>query len=234
MANGVWKDADNDGIREYCRSGSWSQTACIYTSASCLPTAYTTPLSGECKNYLAECVGDCKSNCQGYLAECCNLVACSNNPLGHYCKADCSCGCRNDADCPSGKHCNADGVCVECTKDDDCKDASGNWRYDPVNHTKIVCDCPSGSCTYPPPPTGSDDYTCKPLPSCRTTTDDCADGWCCDRETVIPKGSGSCVKGIYSANSTYLCDPPEWNSGEASKKQSLLDLLLSFFFNPFS
>ncbi|MBO3840612.1 MAG: hypothetical protein JTT17_07355 [Candidatus Brockarchaeota archaeon] len=129
----------------------------------------------------------------------------------------------------------AEGRCssVECTKDDDCKDASGNWRYDPVNHTKIVCDCPSGSCSLKK----DNDYTCKPLPSCKTTRDDCAPGWCCTADPILPAECkdfiGSCVsQGNMRCNNKYLCDPPEWNSGEASKKKSLLELILSF--NPFS
>ncbi|MEM3465390.1 MAG: hypothetical protein QW566_02850, partial [Candidatus Jordarchaeales archaeon] len=135
--------------------------------------------------------------------------------------------CRQRTD---GKIRCADGRCVECTKDDDCKDASGNWRYDPVNHTKIVCDCPSGSCSYKPK---VNDYTCKALPKCEKNGD-CAPGWCCVADPTGPDSSKPiCVsQGIYSANPKYLCDPPGWNSEEASKKQSLLDLLLSFFFNP--
>ncbi|MEM2250266.1 MAG: hypothetical protein QXP16_06180 [Candidatus Bathyarchaeia archaeon] len=115
-----------------------------------------------------------------------------------------------------------------CYSDEDCKDASGNWRYDPVNHTKIVCDCPSASCSYPPGEGKKDDYTCKPLPKC-DVNEQCAPGWCCDKEIGY---DGNCVKGIHPANSMYLCDPPEWNSGEVSKKKSLLELILSF--NPFS
>ncbi|MEM5773107.1 MAG: hypothetical protein QXL86_02665, partial [Candidatus Aenigmatarchaeota archaeon] len=90
--------------------------------------------------------------------------------------------CRQRTD---GKIRCADGRCVECTKDDDCKDASGNWRYDPVNHTKIVCDCPSGSCSYKPK---VNDYTCKALPKCEKNGD-CAPGWCCVADPTGPDSS---------------------------------------------
>ena len=87
-----------------------------------------------------------------------------------------------------------------CCSDDDC---SG---YDPDTHTKIVCDRPSGSCSYPAPSRGSDDYTCKALPSCSDNSQ-CDPNYCCDTIT----GSKKCKSEgtiINYGGKSYLCDPP--------------------------
>jgi len=117
-----------------------------------------------------------------------------------------------------------------CCNDNNCRDASGNYRYDPEKHTKIVCDSPSGS--YPHDPTKPYTYTCKPKPSC-FVAEDCEDTWCCDRDETLPsscRGSGSCVeRGTRRCDNKYLCDPPE-GFDLASKLR--FDFLLKF--NPFS
>jgi hypothetical protein len=125
-------------------------------------------------------------------------------------------------------HC-VDGRCG-CTSDNDCKDANGNYRYDPVSHTKIVCECPSG-CTL----TGSS-YTCKPKGSC-SAPEDCEDTWCCTKDLSLPlecrDTTGVCVsQGNLRCNNKYLCDPPEGFVNSANKQLTLLDFLLNF--NPFS
>jgi hypothetical protein len=115
-----------------------------------------------------------------------------------------------------------------CCNDDDCKDASGKYRYDPVRHTKIVCDSPSGS--YEPK---ENTYTCRALRSC-SKAEDCDDTWCCTSE-ILPSSDpnyGKCwQRGIYTNNPKYLCDPPE-GFDLANKQLTLLDFLLNF--NPFS
>jgi len=119
-----------------------------------------------------------------------------------------------------------DGKCG-CLSDDDCKDASGKYRYDPVRHTKIVCDSPSGS--YPHDPTQPYTYACKPKPSC-SVAEDCADGWCCYTPEI--GGDRTCQQqGTIKSyqGKSYLCDPPE-EFDSSAKKLSLLDFLA----NPFS
>jgi hypothetical protein len=70
----------------------------------------------------------------------------------------------------AGICCNQDcKVGGNCCNDNDCKDASGKYRYDPVSHTKIVCDSPSGS--YEPK---QNTYTCRAKPSC-SVPEDCDD-----------------------------------------------------------
>lgn len=81
-------------------------------------------------------------------------------------------------------------------------------------------------------------YTCKPKGTCANNTD-CAPDWCCTADPALgadKESPGSCsynsTNPIYK--SKYLCDPPGWNSEEASERKSLLELILNFFFNPFS
>ena len=142
----------------------------------------------------------------------------SNGITTYYCVYDPSSGWKWSGSRPSGF----------CCSDDDC---SG---YDPDTHTKMVCDCPSGSCSYPAPPQGSDDYTCKALPSCSDNSQ-CDPNYCCVDDPNGPKpGTGKCVgKGIYSDNPKYLCDPPDWTSGEAEKQvkssENIFELIIDFF-----
>lgn len=108
-----------------------------------------------------------------------------------------------------------------CNKDDDCK------GYDPVTHTKYVCECPDSSkCSI----TGNS-YTCKPKGSCSAPSD-CVDGWCCSTPDI--GGGGTCQKqGTIKSyqGKSYLCDPPGFTSS-VNKQLTLLDFLLKF--NPFS
>ncbi|MEM2127759.1 MAG: hypothetical protein QXH67_06020 [Candidatus Bathyarchaeia archaeon] len=94
-----------------------------------------------------------------------------------------------------------------------------NWcsGYDPNSHTKIVCDCPSPSCTFSPK---VNDYTCKALTKCEKN-EDCAPDWCCTADPALgadKESPGSCS--YSSANpiykNKYICDPPSWNSEESS------------------
>jgi len=119
-------------------------------------------------------------------------------------------------------HC-VDGKCG-CLSDNDCKDANGKYRYDPVSHTKIVCDSPSGS--YEPK---ENTYTCRALRSC-SKPEDCEDTWCCDTITGAKdcKSRGTILN---VGGKSYLCDPPE-GFDLANKQLTLLDFLLKF--NPFS
>jgi hypothetical protein len=121
-----------------------------------------------------------------------------------------------------------------CCNDNDCKDANGKYRYDPVSHTKIVCNCPAGSSGCSMSDSLKPYYTCQPLPSC-SKAEDCEDTWCCTSE-ILPSSDpnyGKCwQRGIYTNNPKYLCDPPEGFVSSTNKKLSLLDFLLKF--NPFS
>jgi len=140
---------------------------------------------------------------------------------------DCD-GAKDCADtyCKGVKNPNTNVVC--CQSDDDCKDANGKDRYDPVSHTKIVCDSPSGS--YEPK---ENTYTCQPLRSC-SKAEDCEDTWCCVTPNIDSNSAnqGKCwQRGIYTNNPKYLCDPPE-GFDLAKKQLTLLDFLLKF--NPFS
>ena len=142
----------------------------------------------------------------------------------------------NSTNCGVSKLCN--GITYYCvndgergvwstTKPDFCCSDADCTGYDSNTHLKLVCNCPSNSCSYP---TGAYDYICKPLPKC-DINNQCAPGWCCDGDpNVTPKGSGNCVQGIYSAN--YLCDPPGWsNEKTVDEKQAnnLFDFILNFF-----
>lgn len=104
-----------------------------------------------------------------------------------------------------------------------CSDANCNG-FDSVTHTKMVCDCPDAGCSLP----GSS-YSCKPL-TCRTNFD-CDNKYCCDKEVG---GSGNCTSQGTIYASKYLCDPPGWSSNEESPKYQFVNLILPFFFNPFS
>jgi hypothetical protein len=106
---------------------------------------------------------------------------------------------------------------VECINDNNCKDASGKDRYDPVSHTKIVCDTST--------------YTCQPKGSC-SVPEDCEDTWCCYTRQM--GGDDTCQRqGTIKSyqGKSYLCDPPE-GFDLAKKQLTLLDFLLKF--NPFS
>ncbi|MEM5879107.1 MAG: hypothetical protein QXU74_01265, partial [Candidatus Aenigmatarchaeota archaeon] len=140
-------------------------------------------------------------------------TACSvNNQNGICCNQECR--ICNSTYCGSSLSCGSTYYCVYennqwkwktskpsnfCCSDENCKDAQGNWRYDPVNHTKIVCDCPSGSCSYPSGEGKKDDYTCKPLPKC-DVNEQCAPGWCCTADPAL--GADKEAPGSCSYNST--------------------------------
>jgi hypothetical protein len=125
----------------------------------------------------------------------------------------------------AGICCNQDcKVGGNCCNDNDC---SG---YNPTTHTKMVCECPSGSPTCSL--TGSS-YSCKPKPTCADTKIDCDDKWCCDKEVG---GTGNCVSQGTIYSSKYLCDPPGWSGETSTKIQSnnLISIVLNFFANLFS
>lgn len=111
-----------------------------------------------------------------------------------------------------------------CCSDTDC---SG---YDPLSHLKLVCDCPSASCSYPNPPTGTDDYRCKPLPKC-DINEQCAPNWCCTADPALPAeckdAIGSCVnEGNMRCNNRYLCDPPEWSNEKTLDEKQTNNFLI--------
>ena len=113
-----------------------------------------------------------------------------------------------------------------CCSDADC---SG---YDPSSHTKLVCDCPSASCSLHE----YNNYRCKPLRKC-DINEQCAPNWCCTADPALPTeckdAIGSCVnEGNIRCNNRYLCDPPGWsNEKTLDEKQTnnLFDLILNFF-----
>jgi len=125
----------------------------------------------------------------------------------------------------NGSRC-VDGKCG-CASDEDCK-VDGKWQYDPVTHTRIVCDCPFPECSLKI----EKDFTCKPLEGCYQNLD-CEEGYCCDRDPSIDikcRGIGKCVKaGTVICNNKYLCDPPNFSEN----KRNLLNLLELTKLNPF-
>jgi hypothetical protein len=82
----------------------------------------------------------------------------------------------------TGWQCKYTETAVQCCGDTDCT------GYDPTTHTKLVCECPSGSPTCSI--TGTS-YTCKPKPKCAANAGECASGYCCDADSGIG-GSGDC------------------------------------------
>ena len=174
----------------------------------------------------------CDTDCQGIKFVCGNTLYDSIGTCPPIKTADCPQDCKKDG--YDGGNCETcgggPGVCVcwkslECTSDENCT------GYDPNTHTKLVCECPAGppTCTYK-----GNSYSCVPLQSC-SSNDQCDEGFCCDADPNGPGGSGQCVsKGIYSTNSQYLCDPPNWVSVESEdiqveKSKSFWDILISFF-----
>jgi hypothetical protein len=166
-----------------------------------------------------------------------------------------------DNDCDGLKDCrdpgckgvqNPDTGTVCCQSNSDCPSK---------NNTKGKCDSPFGTDN---PETPGYTYTCYWLPcasddecvsgtycycgicSSTFTSAGCLSGECCDRGyggTVI----GQCVsKGTIRniGSVSYLCDPPEWNSGEenpeiknesneSKDKKNIFESILSFFYSFF-
>ena len=213
-----------------------SKCSCCGLDTGC-PTCGTGNCAGNkmCGSYA------CNSTCNSW-----NKVFCCNSTHSGWCSGvsdpvpvcdrcsyagyeSCSAKTRYyNGQCTGSGTCSYSTQGVGCCNDNDCT------GYDPVTHTKMVCDCPSADCSYPDPPTGKDDYTCKPKPSCANTKIDCDDKYCCDYEVG---GSGNCVKQGTIYGSTQLCDPPEWKTTEGSKNiqsNDLVSKILNFFSNLFS
>ena len=120
-----------------------------------------------------------------------------------------------------------------CCSDNNC---SG---YDPDKHTELVCDCPKSECSYPSPPIGEDDYTCKPKRAC-ASNDECAPDYCCvDNPSGVTSpntGTGECKPKGSVVNNKYFCDPPEWKveNGSTKTESNLFSLIFNFFSNLFS
>jgi hypothetical protein len=152
-----------------------------------------------------------------------------------------------DYDCKGVQNPNTGVIC--CQSDSDCPSK---------NNIKGKCDSPYGT---DDPDTLGYTYTCywKPCKSdsecvsgtycycgvCSSTftSAGCDAGKCCNRG--YGEGApGSCVSGgtIYNSGSiSYLCDPPEWNSGEENSdikneskaKKNIFESILSFFYSFF-
>lgn len=92
-----------------------------------------------------------------------------------------------------------------------CSDSECPVDNDPNSDTYGVkgrCDCPESNCTYPAPPLGKDDYTCK-WQSCRSSLD-CDANLCCEwdiKEDANNDGDyDDCVDiGSISESKVYLC-----------------------------
>lgn len=67
---------------------------------------------------------------------------------------------------------------------------------------------------------------------------ECGTNYCCIADPNGPGGGINCTgQGIYSANTKYLCDPPEWKTTGSSKNvqsNDLISKILNFFSNLFS
>ena len=130
-----------------------------------------------------------------------------------------NCSTRRD-----GNRC-VEGKCG-CASDEDCK-VDGKWQYDPVTHTRIVCDCPFPECTLHI----NNDFTCKPSPfPCRFNWE-CEEGYCCTKDPSIDikcrmEVVAQCVKAGTIICNKYLCDPPNFSEN----KKNLLELIR---INPF-
>jgi hypothetical protein len=178
------------------------------------------PLNNEDGNPWQECFDGYDNDCDGYKD--CADPGCKGvqNPnTGTIC-------CQSDSDCPSKN--NIKGKCRS-------PQGSGGPPYDYTCVWPQTCqqdsECVSGAYCY----CGVCSYS--------FTSAGCPNGQCCDRGyggTSI----GQCVsKGTIRniASISYLCDPPEWNSGEenpeikneSKDKKNIFESILSFFYSFF-
>jgi len=205
------KDVDNDELIDCCNSTS------DCTGGGCFQIAGPKAVPDVCQNctttYCSAGASNCLNNKCLYTVTCgntCQEVVCwdgrdnDNDGL-----TDCV-----DPDC-AGRNTTNDAIC--CQKDSDCP---------AVNNTKGKCDSPYGTDN---PDTSGYTYTCYWKP-CKSDPE-CVDGACCVTSTQDSNqaNQGKCVsKGIYSNNSTWLCDPPEWHASK-TKTQNVFELILDFF-----
>jgi hypothetical protein len=158
---------------------------------------------------------------------------------GNDCDGSKDCG---DYSCRGVQNPNTGVIC--CQSDSDCP---------PRNNIKGKCDT-TGAVTNKPYtcywPKCSQDSDCVSGTYCYCgacsssfTSEGCPSGQCCDRN-YGGTGVGQCViagtiKNIGSVS--YLCDPPEWNSGEenleikseSKDKKNVFESILSFFYSFF-
>jgi hypothetical protein len=140
---------------------------CDTSSGQCVPCVKDEQCTQQglrvCDTALNQCV-----QC-GVTGDCANGQTCE--PTSHTCVASCADG----GACPSGTNCNTQGVCVGCTGNSDCANAS----------TGHVCNTGSGQCVQ-----CIDDTTCSyPTRRCNLATDTCVQcltGSDCDEHVCIP------------------------------------------------
>ena len=204
--------------------GSWGSNACNSVDKTCCSNNQ----QGTCTDGTLDIITGFSINpiCTS-LSSCSDLCFSSNKT--RYYNGACTGGLGST--CSYGSQ-----QSVDCCNDNDCT------GYDPVTHTKMVCDCPLSGCVLYPSSQKVNDYTCKKLPSC-SSNGDCETNWCCNADSAIASGDrespGSCsndnTNPIYK--SKYLCDPPEWKTTETGKyvqSNNLISKIVNFFYNLFS
>ena len=199
VGNGQWGNANNANPRDYCDAGTWKLGVCVYTKpSSTCAEYYTTPLSGECDQYLAECVGSCNTGCTGlvstfYSLDVCDRSSCTGSTVGYWCGYGANCGWKYYT-CPSyTTGCDAkDGLCY-CESDSWCSSNAGASRPKCINQ-EIKASCSSGGCSE-----SSQCTVAKSFCGCLYDSD------CPSKDNIKGKCDSPSGTGHVSGSYTYTC-----------------------------
>ncbi|MBN1947387.1 MAG: hypothetical protein JW797_17080 [Bradymonadales bacterium] len=206
-------DNDQDEITDNCRAG----TICEETTRQCVVGCRVDvdcPFGTYCDLEELECVPGCQAGqCESTGFCCLEPTGCGDCAYRECCLLS----CEEDADCPDGTYCNANGSCIEgCRIDDpattgiDEDTCEGDLVCDPLTRyctlsgcTETCGECPLGQyCNESNqcmPGCNGEDACCPPTQPCNSSNGfcgclsdlDCPDNTYCETPNCVP----DCVEG---------------------------------------